>query len=230
MSRHVADCGHCLVRIGLERYKRDDNVVSRRGLAITAAPGTAKAVPTPSGLVSDPASLVDPMIGTGSGGATVGQIDTFPGASAPFGMLTFSPDTPSRRDGGGYNYADNSIVGFSLTHLSGSSSGDPAPVRARERHGLACRQGPAISSAASARDVRADGSSQESGLAGHGVRGHCGRRRRRACRCPARTRRMCAAGTRPEGTGPGTAKRAAVAGRSGVQAGRRRRHYEQREE
>ena len=50
------------------------------GLAvITAMPGQAKARPTPSGLVSDPASPVDPMIGTGSGGATVGQIYTFPG-------------------------------------------------------------------------------------------------------------------------------------------------------
>ena len=93
------------------------------GLAIIVAPGPAKAVPTPSGLASDPASLVDPMIGTGSGGATVGQIDTFPGASAPFGMLTFSPDTPSRPDGGGYNYADSSIAGFSLTHLSGPGCG-----------------------------------------------------------------------------------------------------------
>ena len=98
-------------------------VVVLAGLAIIVAPGPAKAVPTPSGLVSDPASLVDPMIGTGSGGATVGQIDTFPGASAPFGMLTFSPDTPSRPDGGGYNYADSSIAGFSLTHLSGPGCG-----------------------------------------------------------------------------------------------------------
>jgi predicted alpha-1,2-mannosidase len=70
-------------------------------------------------LVSDPASLVNTFVGTGSGGATVGQIDTFPGASAPFGMLTFSPDTPSRPDGGGYNYADSSTLGFSLTHISG---------------------------------------------------------------------------------------------------------------
>src|ERR1700722_3813750 len=90
------------------------------GLAvIIAAPGPAKAVPTPSGLVSDPASLVDPMIGTGSGGATVGQVDTFPGAAAPFGMLSFSPDTPSRPDGGGYDYADSSTLGLSLTHMSG---------------------------------------------------------------------------------------------------------------
>jgi predicted alpha-1,2-mannosidase len=70
-------------------------------------------------LVSDPAALVNPMIGTGSGNATVGQVDTFPGAAAPFGMLTFSPDTPSRPDGGGYDYADSSTLGFSLTHMSG---------------------------------------------------------------------------------------------------------------
>ena len=79
--------------------------------AVPASPGGA--------LVSDPAALVDPMIGTGSGGATVGQVDTYPGATAPFGMLSFSPDTPSRPDGGGYNYTDSSTLGFSLTHMSG---------------------------------------------------------------------------------------------------------------
>ncbi len=74
-------------------------------------------------LVSDPASLVDPLIGTGSGGATVGQVDTYPGATAPFGMMSFSPDTPSRPDGGGYNYDDTSTTGFSLTHMSGPGCG-----------------------------------------------------------------------------------------------------------
>src|SRR5579884_3862426 len=83
--------------------------------AFAAAPADAP--------VSDPASLVDPLIGTGSGGATVGQVDTFPGAVAPFGMLSFSPDTPSRPDGGGYNYADSSTTGFSLTHMSGPGCG-----------------------------------------------------------------------------------------------------------
>src|SRR5262249_44859656 len=37
----------------------------------------------------------------------------------PFGMMQWSPDTPSRPDGGGYNHDDSSITGFSLTHLSG---------------------------------------------------------------------------------------------------------------
>ncbi|MCW2946189.1 MAG: Alpha,2-mannosidase [Actinoallomurus sp.] len=74
-------------------------------------------------LVSDPAALVDPLIGTGSGGATVGQVDTYPGATAPFGMVSFSPDTPSRPDGGGYNYEDSATTGFSLTHMSGPGCG-----------------------------------------------------------------------------------------------------------
>ncbi|TJZ94312.1 GH92 family glycosyl hydrolase, partial [Actinacidiphila oryziradicis] len=44
-------------------------------------------------------------------------------ATAPFGMLSFSPDTPSRPDGGGYNYDDTSTTGFSLTHMSGPGCG-----------------------------------------------------------------------------------------------------------
>jgi predicted alpha-1,2-mannosidase len=81
--------------------------------AAAASPGSATAV------VAAPAALVDPMVGTGSGGAVVGQVDTFPGADLPFGMLQWSPDTSSRPDGGGYNHDDSSITGFSLTHLSG---------------------------------------------------------------------------------------------------------------
>ena len=99
----------------------------RRFTAFTAAAvtllalgaGTAAAQSGADALVNDPASLVDPMIGTGSGGDVVGQVDTIPGAAAPFGMMTFSPDTPSRPDGGGYNYADTATTGFSMTHMSG---------------------------------------------------------------------------------------------------------------
>jgi putative alpha-1,2-mannosidase len=89
--------------------------------ALPAAAATSASGAGP--LVSDPAALVNPMIGTGSGGDVVGQVDTFPGAVAPFGMLSFSPDTPSRPDGGGYNYADSSTTGFSLTHMSGPGCG-----------------------------------------------------------------------------------------------------------
>ncbi|MBF9072631.1 GH92 family glycosyl hydrolase [Streptacidiphilus fuscans] len=84
-----------------------------------ASPGAADGPAAATVPVTDPAALVDPLVGTGSGGAVVGQVDTFPGADLPFGMVQWSPDTPSRPDGGGYNVADHSITGFSLTHLSG---------------------------------------------------------------------------------------------------------------
>jgi predicted alpha-1,2-mannosidase len=92
--------------------------------AVLLAPAMAQAATgsgsgAGAGFVTDPAGLVDPLVGTGSGGAVVGQVDTFPGADMPFGMVQWSPDTSSRPDGGGYNYDDSSISGFSLTHVSG---------------------------------------------------------------------------------------------------------------
>ena len=75
----------------------------------------------------DPASLVNPLIGTANGG------NTFPGAVVPFGMVQWSPET-TRGDHtrvaapGGYAYDATRIRGFSLTHLSGAgcrgASGD----------------------------------------------------------------------------------------------------------
>ena len=64
------------------------------------------------------ARLVDPFVGT-SGTPIGGPVDTFPGADMPFGMVQWSPDTPSQNAGGGYEYGDRTITGFSLTHLSG---------------------------------------------------------------------------------------------------------------
>ncbi len=69
-----------------------------------------------STLVSDPASYVDPLIGTGRGGSTVGEINDFPGPSTPFGMMQFSPDTSGSY--AGYQYHDDQIRGFSLDHAS----------------------------------------------------------------------------------------------------------------
>jgi predicted alpha-1,2-mannosidase len=65
-----------------------------------------------------PTAEVDTFVGT-SGTPIGGPIDTFPGADMPFGMVQWSPDTPSQNAGGGYEYADTAITGFSLTHLSG---------------------------------------------------------------------------------------------------------------
>ncbi|MFE9449992.1 lectin [Streptomyces sp. NPDC006739] len=64
-------------------------------------------------LVSSPADLVNPFIGT------TNAANDFPGADVPFGMVQWSPDTSSRPPGGGYEYHDSSITGFSLTHIAG---------------------------------------------------------------------------------------------------------------
>ena len=91
---------------------------------------------------TDPAALVNPLIGTANGG------NDYPGATLPLGMLAWSPEEPrnrprqqvqgvpgSMRDApgrpaapGGYAYSSNRISGFSLTHLMGTgcagASGD----------------------------------------------------------------------------------------------------------
>lgn len=63
----------------------------------------------------EPVDYVDPMIGTDFFG------HTFPGAALPFGMVQLSPDngTDGWTYSAGYAYKDNSIMGFSHTHLSG---------------------------------------------------------------------------------------------------------------
>ncbi|GLY47783.1 GH92 family glycosyl hydrolase [Lentzea sp. NBRC 102530] len=83
--------------------------------AVLGAPTGALADPPPEP-VADPAAYVDPMIGTGRGGATVGEINNFPGPSRPFGMMQFSPDTQGSY--AGYQYHSDRIRGFSLTHAS----------------------------------------------------------------------------------------------------------------
>ncbi len=72
-----------------------------------------RALPAQAALVTNPAALVNPVIGT------TNSADDFPGADVPFGMVQWSPDTPSRPDGGGYEYNDSAITGFSLAHVSG---------------------------------------------------------------------------------------------------------------
>lgn len=91
---------------------------------------------------SDPASLVNPLIGTANGG------NDYPGATLPLGMVAWSPEEPrnqprpqvkgvpgSMHDDrgrpaapGGYQYSSDRIDGFSLTHLMGTgcagASGD----------------------------------------------------------------------------------------------------------
>ena len=58
-----------------------------------------------------PYDSVDPRIGTAGGG------NTFPGATLPFGMIQWSPDTNREA---WYFYNEKHIYGFSLTHISGA--------------------------------------------------------------------------------------------------------------
>lgn len=76
----------------------------------------------------DVLKLVDPFIGTGPEG------HTFPGATAPFGMVQLSPDTQIRpfkqsyKWAAGYRYEDKTILGFSHTHFSGAGHSDLGDV------------------------------------------------------------------------------------------------------
>ena len=80
------------------------------------------AEPPAATAVADPAALVHPLDGTGTGPVVPGTVGEFPGADTPFGMIQWSPDTvpDAVQAGGGYAYADTRINGFSLTHLSGT--------------------------------------------------------------------------------------------------------------
>ncbi|MBY8878836.1 GH92 family glycosyl hydrolase [Streptomyces sp. PLK6-54] len=89
------------------------------GLGVGAAPASAGTTDSAaSGAVNDPASYVNPLIGTSNAG------NTYPGAVTPFGMLAWSPQNSTGRQTstpapGGYRYDATKIRGFSLTHLNG---------------------------------------------------------------------------------------------------------------
>src|ERR1700744_488298 len=70
----------------------------------------------PPGLVANPVDPVDTLVGTGTGGETVGEINNFPGPTVPFGMVQYSPDTAGNY--AGYNIDNPRATGFSMTHAS----------------------------------------------------------------------------------------------------------------
>ena len=91
-------------------------------LILAATPRSAFGAPPTTG-TSEPKKLVDfirPFVGT------QGEGNTFPGPSAPFGMMQLSPDTDHElwNTASGYEYTDPSIMGFSLTHLTGTGIPD----------------------------------------------------------------------------------------------------------
>jgi predicted alpha-1,2-mannosidase len=115
---------------------------SARVLVLFAAAAISAWAQSGESAKTDPAALVNPLIGTTNGG------NDYPGATLPLGMVAWSPEEPwnhprphvegvpgSMRDDrgrpaapGGYEYSANRISGFSLTHLMGTgcagASGD----------------------------------------------------------------------------------------------------------
>jgi predicted alpha-1,2-mannosidase len=86
-------------------------------------PAGARNHATVSTAVTAPATLADTRTWTSSGG------NTFPGADVPFGMVQWSPDTmPTYNAGGGYQFGDESLWGYSLTHVSGPGCGAAGDV------------------------------------------------------------------------------------------------------
>lgn len=90
------------------------SLVLAAGGAMCVPPASTFAAPAPQPTAQNLVRYVDPMCGTGGFG------NTFPGATVPFGMVQWSPDTGNGTKKGGYSLADSTIAGFSLDHLSGA--------------------------------------------------------------------------------------------------------------
>lgn len=101
-------------------------MLTRRNLmGATAATGVAHFISSADAeTVAIASNSVDPFIGTGGSG------HVFPGATMPFGMVQLSPDTDNQRWAtcSGFHRDDQSIMGFSHTHLSGTGIGDMCDV------------------------------------------------------------------------------------------------------
>jgi len=110
----------------MKRYRQAGFLIMLLSLLSCGQPGRQ------AGGNMDPASFVNPFIGTKNMG------HTFPGATIPFGMVQLSPETdiqPMFDDDGSYNrdtyrycsgyqYGDSTIIGFSHTHFSGTGHSD----------------------------------------------------------------------------------------------------------
>jgi putative alpha-1,2-mannosidase len=115
------------LRSDLMSLTRAISLVSKFALASSLLLGLI----TPNANAADrnsPAAAVNVFIGTGGDG------HTFPGATRPFGMVQLSPDTQVRHFkqsypwAAGYRYEDESILGFSHTHFSGTGHSDLGDV------------------------------------------------------------------------------------------------------
>ncbi len=83
----------------------------------TTSMGVAMTVTAPASRAQDDLTgYVNPFIGTAGGSNATGQ--SYPGATTPFGMIQWSPDTDSEEEFQ-YAYESTTQAGFSLTHYTG---------------------------------------------------------------------------------------------------------------
>src|SRR5262245_55321877 len=112
------------VRASEPKITRNVQIQNRKGAARRLGAvilGLALLAAAPKAGAEDLAARVDPFAGTRPGPGTFGGGHNFPGATLPFGMVQWGPDTtPSAPHSGGYDHRDNHIRGFGLTHLSGA--------------------------------------------------------------------------------------------------------------
>jgi predicted alpha-1,2-mannosidase len=117
--RHCQGCSPSTHRSG-NITRKVDNQIRRATIAILATLSLL-AITAPPIAAADLAAHVSPFAGTRPGPGTFGGGHNFPGATLPFGMVQWGPDTsPSAPHSGGYDHRDNHVRGFSLTHLSGA--------------------------------------------------------------------------------------------------------------
>ncbi|MGN6586634.1 MAG: GH92 family glycosyl hydrolase [Solirubrobacterales bacterium] len=107
-----------LALIGAGKITRNHRIsIVALALALMLVPAASALASARGGF----AGRVDVFAGTRPGPGTFGGGHNFPGASLPFGMVQWSPDTvPAAPHSGGYDYRDSHLSGFSLTHLSGA--------------------------------------------------------------------------------------------------------------
>jgi predicted alpha-1,2-mannosidase len=106
-------------------WSRREVVCGLSALGVAAAAGWPGKAALAAGAGDEPGEedifrFVNVGLGIGGHG------HTFPGATVPFGMVQLSPDTYNDDWDwcSGYHLSDNSIMGFSHTHLSGTGCGD----------------------------------------------------------------------------------------------------------
>jgi predicted alpha-1,2-mannosidase len=139
--------GHLLKMTGgrLSKRQREKEVMARRillscgiifGLVVAQCFifSQAQAAQTHATATQNLVQYVNPFVGTASsnapnpvGGGAGGS--TYPGATVPFGMVQFSPDTPNASPHG-YLYSDTTIQEFSVTHFDGAGcdNNDDIPI------------------------------------------------------------------------------------------------------